>query len=125
MSKTDNATLLTFEQVVYDWPNDTAQIGILSCIGQVIFYKMQADTPTRRLRNLHLISAAIFAYTGQPPESGALQRLLIQQPRWPDGIDAMLPLPGGYWVRLGYDNFAISACPSQEGRGRAFACGAV
>jgi hypothetical protein len=23
----------SLEQVIYDWPNDTAQIGVLSCIG--------------------------------------------------------------------------------------------
>jgi hypothetical protein len=109
------------EQVIYDWPNDTSQIGVLSCIGQFIFYKMQADTAARRLRNLHLISAAIFAYTGRPPESSALQLLLTQQPRRPNDInEARLALPGGYWVRLGYDNFAISVC-----RGAASACGAV
>jgi hypothetical protein len=73
------------ERVVYDWPDDTAQIGVLSCApieqaainrGEFVFYRMQADTAANRrqngdtarsLRNLHLISGAIFAYTGQRP----------------------------------------------------------
>jgi hypothetical protein len=37
--------------------------------------RQNGDTP-RSLRNLHLISAAIFAYTGQPPARSALPLLL-------------------------------------------------
>jgi hypothetical protein len=78
------------------------------------------DWPFFMFRDLRESSAAIFAYTGRPPESNALQLLLTQQPRRPNDSEAGLALPGGYWVRLGYDNFAISVC-----RGGASACGAV
>jgi hypothetical protein len=113
------------EQVIYDWPDDTAQIGVLSCApieqaainrGEFVFYRMQADTAARRQngdtprsqRNLNLISAAIFAYTGKPPARSELLVLLARQPRRPNDIDATLALPGGHRIWLGYDNFAIS-----------------
>jgi hypothetical protein len=114
------------EQVIYNWPDNTAQIGVLSCApieqaainrGEFVFYRMQADTAAhnqqngdtpRSQRNLNLISAAIFAYTGKPPTRSEVQLLLAQQPRQPNDIDATLALPGGHRVWLGYDNFAIS-----------------
>jgi hypothetical protein len=37
--------------------------------------RQNGDTP-RSLRNLHLISAAIFTYTGQPPARSAVELLL-------------------------------------------------
>jgi hypothetical protein len=113
------------EQVIYDWPSDTAQIGVLSCAPvahfatnrEFILYQMQADTAAQRrqngdtprsLRNLHLISAAIFAYTGKPPNQGMLRLLLASQPKQPNDIDGTLALPGGHKVWLHYDNFSIN-----------------
>jgi hypothetical protein len=75
---------------------------------------MQADTLAYRQqhgdipRSLQLISAAIFAYTGQAPARSAVLVLLARQPRQPNDIDVTLPLPGGHMVWLSYDNFAIN-----------------
>ena len=106
----------SIERVTYDWPSD-AQIGVLSCFNnEFILYRMQVDTVARRRhgdeppssRDLHVISAAIFAFTGTPPTTARVQLLLAQQPRRSTDIDATLALPGGYTVLLQYDSFAIN-----------------
>jgi len=107
----------SIDKVTYDWPNNAAQIGELSCFNrEFVLYRMQVDTAAlrrpkdepRSSRDLHVIRAAIFAFTGTPPSAAMVQLLLAQQPRQPNERDATLPLPSDHMVWLEYDSFAIN-----------------
>jgi hypothetical protein len=120
MERNPNVTDYEAYRVSYPYAGDVEWMGSLSCEeGQVVGYQVSFDHyDTRRapsplspqnLRAWHMVSAAVYAFTGWPARQtvNAARKLLDGRPDMAIGPSAEAPLSADAFISVGYTDVII------------------
>ncbi len=120
MERNPNITDYNAYQVSYPYARDIEWMGSLSCEeGRVVGHQVSFDDyDTRRapsplspqnLRALHIVSAAVYAFTGWPARQTikAVRKLLDNRPDMAIGPSAEAPLSDDAFISVGYTDIII------------------